>query len=341
MTAALLESRGPGLKTVGNLNNQYGLPLTLLRVSPDHRWMALELGMSAAGELRVLSDIARPDVAVITNVAPVHLEFFASVDAIADAKAEILEGLRPGGTAVLNADDPRLRRIGEGHQGDVVWFGRDRRCDVSAERWRGTVFGMRFDLRIGGRRVDVALPMPGPHHVMNFLAAAAAAHRLGVDLEAIAEAASRIQAAPHRGQVHRLADGVTLVDDCYNANPHAVEAAVTALDMAGRGRRVAVLGDMLELGPAGPDLHEEVGARIGPKLDLLITVGPLAAHFLTGARSAGAAEAGLVAFPDAAAAAAGVVALVAPGDAVLVKGSRGVRLEAVVEALLARGEEQG
>ena len=152
MTAALLGTRGPVLKTEGNLNNQYGLPLMLLRLRPEHSAAVLELGMSAAGELRALSGIARPDVAVITMVAPVHLEFFASVDAIAAAKAEILEGLAEGGVAVLNGDDPRVRRIGEAHRGRggrVVWFGRDRAFDVSAENWRGTVHGMRFDLRLG------------------------------------------------------------------------------------------------------------------------------------------------------------------------------------------------
>ena len=132
MAAALLGTQGPVLKTEGNLNNQYGLPLTLLRLSPEHRFAVLELGMSAAGELRELSKVARPDVAVITMVAPVHLEFFASVDAIAAAKAEILEGLDANGVAVLNWEDSRVRRIGEQRQGRTLWFGRDRSCDVSA-----------------------------------------------------------------------------------------------------------------------------------------------------------------------------------------------------------------
>ena len=154
MTAALLATRGPVLKTEGNLNNQYGLPLSLLRLATEHTAAVLELGMSAAGELRALTGLARPDVAVITMVAPVHLEFFDSVEAIAAAKAEILEGLGADGAAVLNADDPLVRAIGEGrigkpYRGQRIWFGRDRRYDVSAENWRGTVHGMRFDLRLG------------------------------------------------------------------------------------------------------------------------------------------------------------------------------------------------
>jgi UDP-N-acetylmuramoyl-tripeptide--D-alanyl-D-alanine ligase len=339
MTAALLGTRGPVLKTEGNLNNQYGLPLMLLRLRPEHSAAVLELGMSAAGELRALSGIARPDVAVITMVAPVHLEFFDSVDAIAAAKAEILEGLAEGGVAVLNGDDPRVKRIGEAHRsrgGRVLWFGRDRSYDVSAEGWKGTVHGMRFTLRIGAQTEDVALPLPGPHFLMNFLAAAAVAHRLGVGMAAIAETAATLKAASHRGEVVALGEGITLLDDCYNSNPTAVEAAVTALGLAARGRRVAFLGDMLELGPTGPDLHRQTGEKVGGRLDLLVAVGALAGGFLEGARRAGLAPSALAAFPDSESAAAAAPGLVRSGDAVLVKGSRGVRMEAIVDALRTR-----
>jgi UDP-N-acetylmuramoyl-tripeptide--D-alanyl-D-alanine ligase len=298
--------------------------------------------MSAAGELRALSALARPEVAVITRVAPVHLEFFASLEDIAAAKAEILEGLAPGGVAVLNGDDPHLRRIGQAHRGRVLWFGRDRAFEASAESWRGTVHGMRFDLRLGGRTLEVALPLPGPHFVSNFLAAAAAAHALGLEPEEIAEAASDLRAARHRGEVVRLGEGLTLLDDCYNSNPVAVEAAVAALGLAARGRRVAVLGDMRELGPSAPERHRQTGEAVGGKLDVLVAVGELAGHFLEGARQAGLGPSALHALPDAAAAAAAVPGLLQAGDAVLVKGSRGVRLESVVDALIARfGREEG
>ncbi|HUG53325.1 MAG TPA: UDP-N-acetylmuramoyl-tripeptide--D-alanyl-D-alanine ligase [Vicinamibacteria bacterium] len=336
MTAALLATLGPVLKTEGNLNNQYGLPLTLLRLGPEHRSAVLELGMSAAGELRELSGIARPDVAIITMVAPVHLEFFDSVDAIAAAKAEILEGLDADGVAVLNRDDPRVRRIGERRKGRTLWFGRDRACDVSAEKWRGTIHGMRFDMRLGGESYDVALPLPGPHFLMNFLAAAAAAHHLGVPAERIVEEASHMKAARSRGEVRRLGQGVTLLDDSYNSNPAAVEAAVTALDMAAQGRRVAFLGDMLELGPTGPELHRETGARLFGRADLVVGVGALGREFSAGARTAGAADSAVREFASSEEAAAEAAALVQPGDAVLVKGSRGAHMEKVVEALVAR-----
>jgi UDP-N-acetylmuramoyl-tripeptide--D-alanyl-D-alanine ligase len=336
MAAHLLAARGAVLKTEGNLNNQYGLPLTLLRLRPEHTAAVLELGMSAPGEIRDLSRLAEPDVAVLTRVAPVHLEFFPSVDAIAEAKAEILEGLRPGGTAVLNGDDPRVVRIGEHFRGRVLWFGRDRRFDVSAEGWRGTLFSQRFSLRVAGRTVEVALPLPGPHFVVSFLAAAAAAHALGVSPEAMAGAAASLVPARHRGEVRRLGQGVTLLDDCYNSSPEALEAAVVALTLAPAGRKVAILGDMLELGPTGPALHRERGRALAGRVNVVAGVGPLAKEILAGAREAGLAAGALHAFADAAAAAAAVGDLVREGDAVLVKGSRGVRLETVVDALVAR-----
>jgi UDP-N-acetylmuramoyl-tripeptide--D-alanyl-D-alanine ligase len=339
MTAALLATRGAVLKSEGNLNNRYGLPLTLLRLSPEHAFAVLELGMSAPGELLALSRIAEPDVAVITNVGPAHLEFFSSVEAIARAKAEVFEGLRPGGLAVLNGDDPHLVSIGRGLGTRVLWFGRDRRHDVSAENWRGTPFGMRFDLRLGGRTLDVALPLAGLHFVMDFLAAAAAAHALGVSPEAIATAATAQRPVRHRGDVRRLDEGVTLIDDCYNSSPDALEAALQALALTGPRRRVAILGDMLELGPTGPDLHRALGERVAGRADLLVAVGSLAREFLAGARRAGMPEAALVSYADAAAAKA-AADLLARGDAVLVKGSRGVRLETVVAAIEARFPEQ-
>jgi UDP-N-acetylmuramoyl-tripeptide--D-alanyl-D-alanine ligase len=341
MAAALLETRGPVHRTAGNLNNEYGLPLTLLGLGEEHWAAVLEMGMSAPGELRALSAIAEPDVAVITRVAPVHLEFFGSVDAIAEAKAEILEGLRPGGTAVLNGDDPRLRRVGEDWDGRVVWFGRDRRHDVSAERWRGTVFGMRFDLRVAGTTAEVALPLAGPHFVENFLAAAAVAYIAGVEPGEIASAAAGLVPARHRGEVRRLGDSVTLIDDSYNSSPHALEAAVVALTLAPGRRRVAVLGDMLELGETALELHRGSGRALAGRVDVVVGVGPLAKEIVAGAREEGLAGEAVAHFDNADTAAEAVAEIVRPGDAVLVKASRGIQLEKVVEALADRfqGEE--
>ena len=336
MTAELLGALGPVLKTEGNLNNQYGLPLTLLRLTPAHKAAVVELGMSAAGEIRALTKIAEPDVATITRIAPVHLEFFASLDAIADAKAEILEGLRPGGTAVLNGDDPHVARIGRGFPGRVVWYGRDRGFDVSAERWRGTGFGMRFDMRMAGRTLDVALPLAGPHFAMNFLAAAAAAHALGVSPDAIADAAKHLRPARHRGELRRLGEGVIVLDDSYNSSPAALEAAVVALGLLPGLRRVAVVGDMLELGEAGPRLHREAGRALAGRVDLVAAIGPLSKAIVEGALEAGLPAKAVVHFHDAASSLPAVVSLVTPGDAVLVKASRGMHLEEVVDALARR-----
>jgi len=341
MAAALLARRGPVLKTEGNLNNQWGLPLTLLRLRETHEAAVLEMGMSTPGESQALSQIAEPDVAVITRVAPVHLEFFESVDAVAAAKAEILEGLRPGGTAVLNGDDPRLKAIGEAWNRKVVWFGRDRRFDVSYDRWRGTVFGMRFDMRLGGRTVEVALPLAGPHFAANFVAAAAAAHVLGVDVDAMVEGAAGMAAARHRGEVRRLAGGVTLIDDCYNSSPEALDASLVTLTLAPARRRVAILGDMLELGDEAAARHRQSGMDLAGRVDALFAVGPLAKELVVGARDAGLPAEAVAHFDDAAAAAAAIPQLVKPGDAVLVKASRGLGLEVVVETLVRHlGEEE-
>jgi UDP-N-acetylmuramoyl-tripeptide--D-alanyl-D-alanine ligase len=336
MTAALLATRGPVLKTEGNLNNQYGLPLTLLRLRSEHSAAVLELGMSAAGEIRALAALAQPDVAMITRIAPVHLEFFASLDAIAEAKAEILEGLSPRGTAVLNGDDPRVVRIGERFGGRVIWFGRGRGRDVSAADERQNGSGIELTLRLEGKAVPVRLPLAGPHFVENFLAAAAAAHVLGIPAAAMAEAARSLGAARHRGEVLRLGEDVVLLDDCYNSSPEALEAAVVTLGLLPGQRRVAVLGDMLELGPTGALLHRERGRSLRGRVDVVIGVGPLAKEIVAGAREAGIASAALHHFANASEAAAAAAAIVRPGDAVLVKASRAVRLEGVVDALVSR-----
>jgi UDP-N-acetylmuramoyl-tripeptide--D-alanyl-D-alanine ligase len=335
MIATLLEARGPVLKTEGNLNNRYGLPLTLCRLRGHHTAAVLELGMSAPGELRELAAIAQPDVAVVINVAPVHLEFFESIDAIAEAKAEILEGLRPDGTAVLNGDDPRVRRFGERFCGRVVFFGRSPGSEITCEAIEAGADGTRLRLRIAGEVADAKLPLLGEHFASDFLAAAGAAHALGLSVAEVASGAGRVRPAPHRGEVLRLRGGVTLIDDCYNSNPAALSAALRALALAGGRRRVAVLGDMLELGPSGPELHRRAGEDLAGRADLVVAVGPLARSIVEGARHAGLAPELLHHFPDAAVASVAVPSLLDPGDAVLVKGSRGVRLETVASAIAA------
>jgi UDP-N-acetylmuramoyl-tripeptide--D-alanyl-D-alanine ligase len=195
---------------------------------------------------------------------------------------------------------------------------------------------MTFDLRVAGRSVAVALPLVGPHFVTSFLAAAAAADVLGIPLEAMAEAATSLRPASHRGEVRRLGERVVLLDDCYNSSPAALEAALVTLSLLPGDRRVAVLGDMLELGPTGPALHRERGRALAGCVDALVGVGPLAREIVEGAREAGMPQGSLHHFATAAQTALALPRLVRPGDAVLVKASRGVRLEAVVDALAAR-----
>jgi UDP-N-acetylmuramoyl-tripeptide--D-alanyl-D-alanine ligase len=333
MTATLLETRGPVLKTEGNLNNHIGLPLTLLRLRREHTAAVVELGMSAAGELSRLTRIARPDLALITNVAPVHLEFFSSLDEIARAKAEILEGLPPQGVALLNRDDERLRAIGERLERKVVWFGTSSACHVAAQDWRVDVAGVEFDLLSQNERLRVHLPLPGAHAMRNFLAAAAVAQELGVPLQTIAAAAPGRGAANRRGRVWHLGEDVVLIDDSYNANPVAVEAAASVLAAYAPRRRVAFVGDKLELGASAAALHRQVGQHVASAVDVLVGVGPLAKALLEGARGHGPAT--LHHFADSVAAAQAAAGIVRSGDTVLVKASRGVRTELIVDALAA------
>jgi UDP-N-acetylmuramoyl-tripeptide--D-alanyl-D-alanine ligase len=199
---------------------------------------------------------------------------------------------------------------------------------------------MRFDLRLAGETLDVALPLAGPHFVEDFLAAAAAAHALGVASEAIAAAAERMRPARHRGELRRLGEGVIVLDDCYNSSPAALEAAVVALTLVPGLRRIAVVGDMLELGETSPALHRAAGRSLAGRVDVVVGIGPLARELLAGAGEAGLGAAQLVHFEDAKSARETVASLVAPGDAVLVKASRGMRLEEIVDALAARFGEQ-
>jgi UDP-N-acetylmuramoyl-tripeptide--D-alanyl-D-alanine ligase len=325
LLGAMLAARFRTAWTPGNLNNLYGFPLSLLNVPDGTEWMVAEMGMSTPGELAQLSRLGRPDVAVFTVVRPVHLEFFASVAAIAEAKSELLAGLAPDGFIVANADDPEVTRIARRHGARVVWYGiRSAAADVRGRDLRpeaaGTV-GSRFTLEAGGQAVEIRLPLHGLYNVENCLAAAAAAWSLGVTLPEIAAAVAGVRPAAMRGVVHRASGGFLLVDDSYNSNPDAVDkalASAAALAVPPGARRIAVLGDMLELGPEAPRFHREAGeqaARLG--VSPVAAVGELARELAAGAAAAGAAAPWLA---DADAAAEWAAAEVRPGAVVLVKG---------------------
>jgi UDP-N-acetylmuramoyl-tripeptide--D-alanyl-D-alanine ligase len=340
VTAAFLGLRHRVMQTVGNLNNHIGLPLSLLELRHGADVAVVELGMSHAGEISRLVAISEPDVRVWTNVADVHLEFFPSVDAIADAKAEVMEGATPDSVLVANADDPRVMARVLRFPGRVITFGTAEGASVGASSIedRG-IDGSAADVRTDAGRVRIEVPLLGRGNLQNVLAAVAVAGHFGVPLEAIAGRAATLRAAAHRGDVVRLGGGVVVVDDAYNSNPRALQGAMAVLASERRaGRRVAVVGEMLELGPAAVALHEACGrAAAGSGLSLLITVGGDAARALGRA----AVEAGMpvaaVRHAEGSADAADIAAaLVQERDLVLVKGSRGVRTEVVVDRLATR-----
>jgi UDP-N-acetylmuramoyl-tripeptide--D-alanyl-D-alanine ligase len=339
--AALLSRRFRVLKSEGNFNNKLGLALSLLRLEPEHELAVLEMGTSGFGEVRALTRIAPPDVAVITNVNPVHLEFLGDLEGVARAKKEILEGTREGGVAVLNGDDPWVRRIGEDWRGRRLTFGFGPGVEVRAAGVRSLgKEGLAFELHCLGKKAEVRLGFVYRESIADLLAAVAAGAALGVVFEDLAAGIDDLHPLAGRGGVIRLARGVLLVDDSYNSNPRALEAALKALAGLPAGRRVAVLGDMLELGNREAEFHREAGRQAAEAgWDVLVAVGPLGRYVLEGAREAGLAPERLTLFPTAEEAAAAITSLVRRDDLVLVKGSRGIHMEWIVERLLADFKE--
>ncbi len=337
ITAAFLELRYRVMRSSGNRNNHIGLPLSLLELDERTEVAVVELGMNRAGEIRRLVDIAEPDVRVWTNVAEVHLEFFPSVEAIADAKAEVFDGATRGTVLVANADDDRVMARVPAFPGRVVTFGTSAAADVRASAVEecgidGTL--ARVDTAAGTIRLDV--PLLGAGNLRNVLAAVAVAGEFGVPLDEVAGRARALRASAHRGDVIRLGRGVVVIDDAYNANPGAVRGALAVMAAERRfARRVAVLGEMLELGPGSVALHEACGrAAVAAGLAGLVTVGGEAARRLgLAAVDAGMPDSAVTHAATSVEAAEIAAALVRPGDLVLVKGSRGIRTERVVERL--------
>ena len=340
MTAAILAERYSVLKSAGNLNNHYGVPLTLLGLAPTHEVAVTELAMSGAGEIALLTRMAQPQVGVVTNVAPVHLQFFDSVEAIARAKRELLENMPEGSTAVLNLDDERVRGFAEGFSGRVVTYGFDPGADlkVVGVRPEGNQ-GSRFQVRGASLDADFRLPLPGRHNIQNALAAIATASLFEV-LAAEAQAAlAQFRPLPQRGEILTLPGGIVLINDCYNSNPLAMETMLETLAAwPGAQRRIVVAGEMLELGPTSPDLHRRVGRKCAEcHVDRLLAVQRDARFFLEGAREAGLTEQQCQFFSTVEEAGEHCRKMLEPGDVVLVKGSRAVHLEKVTELLKSWG----
>ncbi len=337
MIAAILAERLMTLKTEGNLNNHIGVPQTLLRLAPRHEAAVIEMGISAPGEMARLCEIAEPTHGVLTNIGPTHLETLGDVRTVARAKGEMLDALPAAGAAVLNADDAFYDELCARVPGRVLSFGFSRRADVRALHvdTRGPAFtNLRVGVRGRARPFSVSLAVAGAHNVANALAAVAAGLAVGVGEGAIRAGLARYRPAGMRSEVRRWR-GVTVLNDCYNANPASMRAALRWLAEArGSGRAIAVLGDMLELGGEAMQAHREIGveaSRLGT--DYLLTVGALAAGIAEGAREEGMPADHVIAAPNHNALAVRLRGILRKGDVVLLKGSRGARMERVLEAL--------
>jgi UDP-N-acetylmuramoyl-tripeptide--D-alanyl-D-alanine ligase len=341
VTAEFLSTKYAVVRNRGNFNNHIGLPLSLvdLRRRPDVA--VVELGMNHEGEIRTLVSIAEPDVRVWTNVGEAHVGFFPSVDAIADAKAEILERATADTVLVANADDDRIAPRIASFAGRIVTFGIEREADVRATAVvdRG-VDGTSAHVTTRQGAADIVTPLVGRGNLANILAATAVALVFDIPLGTIAEKAAALHAAAHRGEVIRLRSGVIVVDDSYNANPTATRLALSLLATTTATRRIAVLGEMLELGDRAEELHAGVGrAAAERQVDALVAIGGRAADAMANAAiAAGLPRASVQYFSASDDAAEAVAAMVRPGDVVLVKGSRGIKTDRVVSRLSA---EQG
>ena len=337
LTAEFLSGTRTVFRNRGNLNNHIGLPLSLLELRTRPDVAVVELGMNHPGEIRTLVGVAEPEVRVWTNVGDAHLGFFESADDIAAAKAEILEQARPEDLLVSNADDDRIQSRAQWFRGRVLTFGLSDRAQVraSAVQHRG-LQGMSATISSPAGPFDIHTPLLGTGNLLNVLAAAAVAIDMGVAPDAIAARAASMKPSAHRGELLRLPGGVTLIDDSYNSSPAALTRSLETVAAAtGSARKIAVLGEMLELGAHASRLHEECGrAAAGAGLEVLIAVGGDAAGRLAdAARAAGVPAVVHATTSDEAAAIA--LRRVRPGDLVLVKGSRGIRTDIVVDRLKA------
>ena len=338
MLAAILARTGPGLKSAGNFNNLIGVPLTLFGLRPEYRWAVIEMGMSARGEIARLAQIAAPQIGVITNVGAGHLESLGGLSGVARAKGELFIALPPGGTALVNGDDAQIVQLPLANGVRRILFGTHPEAQVRASGIFAIDGSVHFTLHLPEGTLPVRLPVPGRHNVQNALAAAAAAWVLEVAPADIAAGLADFRPCPGRMELVELPGEILVLEDSYNANPLSMGAALDALsDLGSPGRRLAVLGDMLELGPTASDLHHEVGTLVAERADWLFTLGDLAREIAAGA-AAGGLDAGRIYCAATVEELVGRLrAVLQPGDRVLVKGSRGMRMERITAQL--RGAE--
>jgi UDP-N-acetylmuramoyl-tripeptide--D-alanyl-D-alanine ligase len=336
--AAFIGTKFRVVKNTGNLNNHLGLPLSLLELRHGADVAVMELGMNHAGEIRTLVGVATPEVRVWTNVGDAHIGYFGSTAAIADAKAEILENAAPDTLLVANADDPLVMSRVPAFAGRIVTFGTSEHADVRGLDVEDLgLAGSRARLVTPAGERALTVPLLGRGHLMNVLCAAATALELGVDLDTIVTVTAGLRPSAKRGAVIKLPKGVTVIDDSYNSSPSALQRSLDVLARSWGTRRIAVLGEMLELGDLSITLHEDCGrAAAASKLSKLVTVGGEPARAMgEAAIAAGMPRSSVLHFDSSTEAAPAVSALLAAGDVVLVKGSRGIRTDVVVERLTA------
>ena len=331
MIATLIGTERRTFKSWGNFNNVIGCPLCVDNTPDDAEVVVSEMGMNHKGEIALMAGLTHPDIGVYTNIGPVHIEFFGTVEKIAEAKRELLENVKPGGTIVVNVDNEHVVRISEGFEGTKVTYGIDheamfRATDVRERGLLGTTFKLR--------EFPMELALPGRHNLENLLAAIATARAAGISWDGISRGIGQLKPAYHRGVVVETPSGAMLYDDTYNSNPYALSRALALLEQADvRGRRIAVIGDMLELGERELEFHREAGRGVPKSIDVVIGVGKRSTALLEGAKEAGFGDDRLHHFDDAESAAAFLQDFIKDGDLVLIKASRGIGLDKIVTQL--------
>jgi UDP-N-acetylmuramoyl-tripeptide--D-alanyl-D-alanine ligase len=339
MIGTLIATERRTWKSWGNFNNLIGAPLCVDNTPDDAEVVISEMGMNHAGEIAQIAGWTRPDIGVYTNIAPVHIEFFGTIEGIAAAKRELLENLAPNGTVIVNNDNEHVVRISQGFAGKIVTYGIEHDADYRARdiRERG-LLGTRFTLDAEDTTRELELVLPGRHNLDNLLAAIATARAAGISWEGIERGVAEVKPAYHRGVIIPLANGATIYDDTYNSNPYALARTLALMAQADvKGRRIAVIGDMLELGEQELQFHRDSGKGIPRAIDVVIGVGKRAPSLLEGTRAAGFADDALHHFADAPAAGEFLKTFIREGDLVLIKGSRGVGLDKAVAMLQNEG----
>ena len=343
MIATILSIKRRVLKNPGNLNNLIGLPLSLLKLSSEHEVGVFELGMNRRGEIKRLTEIAQPTVGIVTNVGPVHLEYLKTIDEVAEAKGELFQNLSHTTTAVINKDDPRVERLSARFEGEKITIGIRNPGDVTAKNICSVgPKGIRFDLMIRQKTLPVFLPMIGEHNVMNALAAAGVVIALGEDPAMIPEGLKNFHNLNLRQQLIMLPEGITVINDTYNANPISMNKALETFSLLkGASRGIVIFGDMLELGPLANSLHWELGQEVG-KMDIsfLLIMGEFASFVKRGALFIGLPSHAIFLGKTHQELIDFLQDVLKPGDWILVKGSRGMKMEKIIEGLMKKNYAQ-